>query len=136
MNYSLTACSWDSSTGAMKEINTALTVDEDHEGMKYPAAVRVHPNGHFVYASTRGENSCISVFRIAEDASAERIQIMEQVPFWPRDFNIDPSGRFLISAGERSNDIRLYTIDQESGRLTETKSSLELPAPANISFIQ
>jgi len=135
LNYSLTACRWDPSTGSLEEINTVLTVEESHEGMKYPAAVRVHPNGKFVYASTRGENSCISTFRIAEDGSIERKQIMENVPFWPRDFNLDPSGDFLISAGERSNDIRLYTIDQESGLLTESSSSLELPAPANIVFL-
>jgi 6-phosphogluconolactonase len=135
LNHSLTACRWDPSTGSLEEINTALTVEESHEGMKYPAAVRVHPNGKYVYASTRGENSCISTFSIAEDGSIERIQIMENVPFWPRDFNIDPSGDYLISAGERSNDLRLYTIDQESGLLTETPGSLELPAPANIVFL-
>ncbi len=135
LNYSLTACRWDPSTGEMEEINTANTVDASHDGMKYPAAVRVHPNGKYVYASTRGENSCISTFRIAGDGSVERIQIMESVPFWPRDFQLDPSGRYLISAGERSNDIRLYTIDPESGLLSETQSTLELPAPANILFI-
>ena len=135
LNSTLTACSWDSSTGEMKEINTVPTVGKGHEGMKYPAAVRVHPNGRYVYASTRGENSCISVFRIGTQGSVERIQVMEQVPFWPRDFNLDPSGRYLISAGERSNDLRLYTIDQESGMLEETICSLELPAPANILFI-
>ena len=104
--------------------------------MKYPAAVRVHPNGNYVYASTRGENSCISVFRINSDGSIARIQVMERVPFWPRDFNLDPSGRYLVSAGERSNDIRLYTIDLDSGLLTETDATLEIPAPACISFIQ
>jgi 6-phosphogluconolactonase len=136
LNSTLTACQWNSSLGKLDEINTESTVEDGHEGMKYPAAVRVHPNGDYVYASTRGENSCISVFRTDEDGSITRIQVMEQVPFWPRDFNLDPSGRFLISAGERSNDIRLYNIDQESGMLLETGSTLELPAPANILFIQ
>jgi 6-phosphogluconolactonase len=135
LNATITACSWDPSEGKLTEINTLGTVEESHEGMKYPAAVRVHPNGNFVYASTRGENSCISVFSIGENGSVERIQVRTQVPLWPRDFNIDPSGRYLVSAGERSNDIRLYTIDQESGMLEETESSLELPAPANILFI-
>ncbi|TFH26654.1 MAG: lactonase family protein [Bacteroidia bacterium] len=136
LNSTLTACRWDSSEGRLLEINTENTVEDGHEGMKYPAAVRVHPNGKFVYASTRGENSCISVFSIAEDGSITRIQVKEQVPFWPRDFNLDPSGRYLISAGERSNDIRLYTIDQDSGLLSETDASLELPAPCCILYIQ
>lgn len=136
LNFSITACRWDPSTGKLDEINTANTVDKSHEGMKYPAAVRVHPNGKYVYASTRGENSCISVFRIAENGSVERIQVMEQVPFWPRDFNLDPSGAYLVSAGERSNSIALYTIDPDNGLLEETNCTMELPAPANILFIQ
>ena len=136
LNATLTACSWNSATGELKEINTESTVDEGHEGMKYPAAVRVHPHGKYVYASTRGENSCLSAFSIGTDGSVKRIQVMEQVPFWPRDFNLDPSGRYLVCAGERSNDIRLYTIDPESGRLEETDATLALPAPANILFVE
>jgi len=136
LNSTLTACSWDSGEGKIMEIITLSTVDDDHEGMKYPAAVRVHPQGSFVYASTRGENSCLSTFNIGPDGGVKRIQVMEQVPLWPRDFNLDPSGRYLISAGERSNSIRLYTIDQESGMLEETNATLGLPSPANILFLE
>ena len=120
----------------MTLLNTESTVEDDHEGMKYPAAVRVHPNGKFVYASTRGENSCISTFEIREDGSVSRIQVMEQVPNWPRDFNLDPSGKILLVAGERSDDIRLYQVDPKTGLLSETQLSLELPAPANILFVE
>ena len=136
LNSTLTACLWDPLEGKLVELNTESTVEDSHEGMKYPAAVRVHPSGNYVYASTRGENSCITVFRIDKDGSVSRVQVMEQVPFWPRDFNVDPSGRYLISAGERSNDIRLYNIDQDSGLLSETDASLELTAPCCIVYIQ
>lgn len=136
LNSTITACTYNSTDGSITEINTLSTVEESHEGMKYPAAVRVHPNGKYVYASTRGENSCISTFEINKDGSLTRIQVMEQVPNWPRDFNLDPSGNFMLVAGERSDDIRLYLIDSESGILTETESRLQIPAPASILFIQ
>lgn len=136
LNSTITACTYESSDGTISEINTLSTVEESHEGMKYPAAVRVHPNGKYVYASTRGENSCISTFEIKEDGSLTRIQVMEQVPNWPRDFNLDPSGKIMLVAGERSDDIRLYLIDSDNGILAETESRVELPAPASILFIQ
>jgi 6-phosphogluconolactonase len=60
---------------------------------------------------------------------------MEQVPNWPRDFNVDPSGKIMLVAGERSDDIRLYRIDTETGSLSETGSKVQLPAPASIVFI-
>ena len=104
--------------------------------MKYPAAVRVHPKGKYVYASTRGENSCISTFEIKEHGTVSRIQVMEQVPNWPRDFNVDPSGEFMLVAGERSDEIRLYLIDKDTGLLSETSAVVELPAPAAILFVQ
>jgi len=136
INSTITSCTYNSTDGTISEINTLSTVEETHEGMKYPAAVRVHPNGKFVYASTRGENSCISTFEINEDGSLTRVQVMEQVPNWPRDFNLDPSGKMMLVAGERSDDIRLYLIDSDTGFLAETESRVEVPAPASILFVQ
>ncbi len=136
LSSTITACTYNSTDGTISEINTLSTVEESHEGMKYPAAVRVHPNGRYVYASTRGENSCISTFEINQDGSLTRVQVMEQVPNWPRDFNLDPSGKIMLVAGERSDDIRLYLIDSETGFLAETESRVQVPAPASILFIQ
>ena len=136
LNSTLTACKYDGTDGTITMLNTVSTVEDTHVGMKYPAAVRVHPKGKFVYASTRGENSCISTFEIKENRTISRIQVMEQVPNWPRDFNLDPSGKFMLVAGERSNEIRLYKINPLTGFLTETSGVLELPAPANVLFLQ
>ncbi len=136
LNSTLTACAFDGAKGILTELNTLGTVEESHQGMKYPAAVRVHPNGKYVYASTRGENSCISTFKINEDGTVSRIQVMERVPNWPRDFNLDPSGEMLLVAGERSDEIRLYYIDAESGILSETGTMVHLPAPASILFVE
>jgi 6-phosphogluconolactonase len=136
LNATITACNYDGVNGTITGINTEKTVEESHQGMKYPAAVRVHPNGRFVYASTRGENSCISTFKIGDDRSVERIQVVEQVPLWPREFNLDPSGRYMLVAGERSDEIRLYTIDPESGVVTATETVVKLKAPACIRFVK
>lgn len=136
INSTITSCTYNSADGTIAEINTLGTVEESHEGMKYPAAVRVHPNGKYVYASTRGENSCISTFKINEDGALSRIQVMEQVPNWPRDFNLDPTGEIMLVAGERSDDIRLYLVDSETGLLSETESRVQVPAPASILFLK
>jgi 6-phosphogluconolactonase len=36
----------------------------------------------------------------------------------PRGFAIDPSGRFLLCAGQTSNRVGVYRIDTENGELT------------------
>jgi 6-phosphogluconolactonase len=136
LSSTLTACSYNGADGTISEVNTLGTVEASHEGMKYPAAVRVHPNGRFVYASTRGENSCITTFEINTDRSVTRLQVMEQVPAWPREFNLDPSGKLMLVAGERSDEIRRYNIDPETGLLTETESIVKVPSPAAVLFVQ
>jgi 6-phosphogluconolactonase len=136
LNSTVTACRYDQEKGTLTRINAVSTVDENHEGTKYPAAVRMHPNGNYVYASTRGDMNSIAVYEVNEEGDFFRIQVMENVPVWPRDFNIDPSGNYLLAAGERSHEIELYNIDGQSGKLSRTRVKTQLPAPGCILFIE
>lgn len=135
LNGTLTACRFEKDTGEITELNTLSTLPGDYSGENASAAVRVHPNGNFVYASNRGEISSIAVFRILDDGSIERIQVLEQVPY-PRDFNIDPSGKILLVAGEQADRIELYFIDDRTGRLSPSGEGINIPAPGNILFIK
>ena len=135
INATVTACRYNDENGTLTKINTVSTVEESFEGIKYPAAIRIHPNGNFVYASTRGDVSSIAVFQVDEDGEFYRIQVMEDVPSWPRDFNIDPSGQYLLSAGEHSNEIELYKIDNNTGKLSRTNIKTSVPSPGCILYI-
>lgn len=134
LNATVTACSWNRDKGYMKELQTISTVYEGFVGNAQPAAIRLHPNGRFVYASTRGDNSCITCFEIAESGKLERIQVMEDVPYWPRDFQLSPDGNWLLAAGRRANELRSYRVDPGSGLLTGTENRLGLPDPSNVLF--
>ena len=135
LNSTVTACRYNEENGTLTRLNSISTVSESHEGTKYPAAIRIHPDGNYIYASTRGDRSSIAVFQLGDNGEFNRIQVMENVPEWPRDFNIDPSGHYLLAAGERSDEIRLYKLDPNSGRLTKTGHSLMINAPGCILFI-
>ena len=135
LSSTVTACSYAPATGTISELNTLSTVPEAYEGTKYPAAVRISPDGRYVYVSTRGNISSIAVFRVEADGSLSRIQVIENVPGWPRDFNIDPSGRYLIVAGERSNDIELFHRDTNTGKLERSNITCQIPSPACVLFI-
>jgi 6-phosphogluconolactonase len=37
----------------------------------------------------------------------------------PRGINIDPSGKYLVASGEKSDRLSVYRIDQASGKLGE-----------------
>lgn len=134
LNATVTVCRYDGSSGTLTRLQSVRTVEESYHGTAYPAAIRMDPGGNYLYASTRGEVSSLAVFSLGEDGSIARIQVVEDVPGWPRDFNIDPSGRYLIVAGERSGTLELFHIDPESGTLSRTGIRTSLPAPGCILF--
>jgi 6-phosphogluconolactonase len=134
LSSTVTACRYEKEKGKLTSFQTISTVSDSHEGAKYPAAIRTSPDGGFVYASTRGEHSKVSVFRVESDGRLNRIQETE-VTHWPRDFNLHPSGKFMLVAGERSGIIQLYHLDRESGMMKKAQAELKLPAPGCILFL-
>ena len=134
LNGTLTACGYDQQTGRIEKINTVSTLPVDFNGTNGSGAVHVHPDGQFVYASNRGDLNSIAVFRIEESGVIERIQIMEDVPTHPRDFNFDPHGRFLLVAGQRADEIEIFRIDSNTGKLSRTQQKISIKAPACILF--
>jgi len=136
LNASLTACRFDPGSGRMTVINTASIVEDDFGGNRQSAAVRVHPNGRFVYASNRSGESCLTVFRIIDGGGIEQVQVLKNVPAWPRDFNITPDGNYIVLAGARANELALYRVDPGNGRLSPTGNKANLPGPICILFIE
>ena len=52
----------------------------------------------------------------------------------PRDFNIDPSGNFLLAANQDSDNIAVFRINSETGLLTDTQYSFDVETPVSIEF--
>lgn len=98
------------------------------------AAIKIHPNGKFLYASNRGEINEVIAFRIGDNGELIKIGAYSSQGETPRDFEIDPSGRFMLVANQDSNTIVTYKIDQETGELIDTGYVEEVPTPVCIKF--
>ncbi|QDS96761.1 lactonase family protein [Adhaeretor mobilis] len=135
MSGTVTVFSWDEQAGRLEEVQTVSSMPPGYEGHKQSAEIRVHPNGKFVYASNRGDDS-IAAFEIDQTSGKlEQIEVVSCGVEWPRNFEIDPSGNFLLTAGKNSNDIAVLKIDQESGELTLTEHRIDVPAPTCLRFM-
>ena len=53
----------------------------------------------------------------------------------PRNFNIDPSGRFVLAANQSTNNVVVLGIDQTTGKLTPTGHSIEVGSPVCVRFV-
>jgi len=52
----------------------------------------------------------------------------------PRNFQLDPSGKFLWAANQSSDSITLFRVDGATGRLTPTGNQLAVGAPVCVVF--
>jgi 6-phosphogluconolactonase len=53
----------------------------------------------------------------------------------PRNFNLDPTGKWLFTEGQGSDTIALFQVDQATGKLTATGKKLEVGAPVCLKFL-
>jgi 6-phosphogluconolactonase len=112
---------------------TISTLPDDFDSVSYSAAVRIHPLGKIIYSSNRGHDS-ISVFTIGEEGDLSRVQTFEEGLGWVRDFNVTPSGKFIVAGNEKKNQVVLLKIG-DNGHIVRYISSLELPAPSCFVFL-
>jgi 6-phosphogluconolactonase len=117
LDASVRSFDFDATTGQLEERTIASAVPKGHRGKRWAAEIQLTPEGRFMYVSERS-SSTITAFRI--DAAA-RMQALGSVPTerQPRAMTIDPSGRFLLAAGQKSNRLSVYLINADSGLLSK-----------------
>ena len=52
---------------------------------------------------------------------------------WPRNFTIDPTGKYVLVANQRSNNIVVFNRNPENGTLSFV-SQVDLPSPVCLKF--
>ncbi|HEX8020938.1 lactonase family protein, partial [Mucilaginibacter sp.] len=52
----------------------------------------------------------------------------------PRDFAIDPTGKFLIVANQNSDNMWVFKIDQNTGKLSQTGIKVDIGNPVCLKF--
>ncbi len=139
MENSVTSFAYNASKGSLSPLQTLSTLSslrKDYSGPKEAAEIAVHPNGKFLYASNRGGVDTISAFGI--NPGKGTLKLIDEFPTMgktPRNFAIDPTGKFLLAANQESNNIVTFRIDPATGRLSPTGDIVEAPAPVCITFV-
>jgi 6-phosphogluconolactonase len=118
--------------GEFRLMETVSTLPDDFDGTSYSAAVRLHPNGRYLYCSDRGSDS-ISAFEIDDNGRLTRVQTFGEGIGWVRDFNVSPSGNYIIAGNQKTSRIVLLALTMQ-GTIEKVLSTLELPNPSCIVF--
>ncbi len=100
------------------------------------AEIVLSPDNKFLYISNRGDENSLSIFSV-DETTRKLIAIGYQHVGGknPRNFIIDPDGRYLLVANQTSNDIIIFKRDKETGLLEKTDQKIELPMPVCLKMI-
>jgi 6-phosphogluconolactonase (cycloisomerase 2 family) len=94
------------------------------------------PDGRFLYVANRGDANQLLVFAIdAASGKLKEIQRRSVEGKEPREFSFDPSGRFVLIANQKSNQIVTVRRDPATGLLGETVQALAFDSPSDFHFL-
>ncbi|KAF2068721.1 hypothetical protein CYY_009960 [Polysphondylium violaceum] len=127
MSNEVVVLAYTESNGSFTRLQTVPTLPADFKEFSGGAAIRISSDGKYLYASNRGHESIV-VFSVADDGRS--VSFVEHVPTegkHPRDFNIDPSGAYLIVANMQTNNLTLFSRDANSGKLRLLQKDFKAP---------
>ncbi|QHL87498.1 beta-propeller fold lactonase family protein [Nibribacter ruber] len=135
LDGTLTVLDYQPEAGTFTHVETLSTLPAEYQKESFGADVHVSKDGRFVYASNRGHNS-IAVFQINQTSGRlTLVQHMSTHGDWPRNFTLTPSGRMLLVANQRSQNITTYHVDPQTGKLTYTGNSINLSSPVYLQVV-
>ncbi len=134
LNASLTTFKY--ANGKLKKIGETSILAKDFKGTFSAADIHISPDGKFLYASNRGEANTISIFEIGKNGKLKSKGETNSLGKGPRNFVIDPTGKFLLVAHQYTNNVVIFKRDQVTGALADTGKRIELCSPVCLVFTE
>lgn len=127
---------YDYNGGKPREVQSVKMLSDGFKGTNGAAAVKISPDGKYLYATDRLDASGLLIYAINQE-NGKLTFADRQSTFGknPRDFAIDPTGNFLIVANQDSDSIFTFKINKETGRLTMIGRRLEIGNPVCLKFV-
>jgi 6-phosphogluconolactonase len=133
LHSTVTAFARDQRSGSLTPLSTSSTLPADYMGANTGADIHVSDDGRFVYCSNRGHDS-IGIFTFDRNHGLTAAGHEKTRGRTPRNFGIDPTGRFLLVANQNSDNLVVFRRDEHTGRLSLT-SQVEVPSPVCVKFM-
>src|SRR5262249_49928228 len=135
LDSTLTGFNYDSANGALNSTETVSRLPQGYSGTSYCADLHFSPPGKFLQCSDRGHHSILVCGVGGETGNLASSERGGPEGKTPRNFTIDPAGRFLLVANQQADTVVTLQIDQSTGRLKPTGYMAELPTPVCLKFL-
>ncbi|WP_316847922.1 lactonase family protein [Pedobacter psychrodurus] len=131
-NGSITAFAY--SSGSLTKVQEIGTTAKDFAGKVDGADIHVSADGKFLYETNRGDANSISAFSILPTGNLKFIETVSTLGKGPRNFSIDPSGKFLLIGHQYTNNIVIFNRNKTTGKLTDSGKRIDVGAPVCLVF--
>lgn len=119
-------------SGRLREVQAVETLPAGAEE-SLAADVAMSASGERLYVSNRGHDS-VAVFEVGRDGRLTRLAVRPCGGRWPRSIALDPSGRHLVVANQRGDDVSVLKVQPGSGDLSEAYAHAAVPRPSSVRF--
>lgn len=105
-------------------------------GQEGGGAIHASPDGRFLYVTNRGDANELVAYRI-DAASGKLSFVSRQSTFGktPREFLIDPTGKWLIVGNQESGAFYVFRRDVATGRLDPDARKIALSKPVDFKLV-
>lgn len=124
---------YDYNNGDLKE---QQIITADSVGARGSADIHIAPDGKFLYASNRLKADGIAIFSINPDNGELTKVGYQDTGKHPRNFIITPNGKLLLVANLEDDNIQVFSINQETGLLSDTHKDIKISKPVCLKFAQ
>ncbi|QNR84869.1 lactonase family protein [Pedobacter riviphilus] len=122
------------SNGSLTKIQEIGTTPKDFSGKIDGADIHVSADGKFLYETNRGDANSISTFSILPTGKLKFIETVSTLGKGPRNFTIDPTGKFLLIGHQYTNNIVIFSRNKTTGKLTDSGKRIDVGAPVCLVF--
>nr|WP_232519207.1 lactonase family protein [Caballeronia insecticola] len=122
--------------GQLTPVQTVSMIAPGFRGKIGGGAVHLSPDGRFLYATNRGDANELVSFAV--DPGTGRLKLLKRYPTLgktPREFAIDPSGRWLVVGNQESDSAYFFRRDPTTGELASDPKRLSIGSPVDFKFV-
>jgi len=122
------------SNGTLEKIQETKITEDGFTGENGAADIHISPDGKFLYATNRGSENNITIFAIEKGGLLSKRGQTSTLGKGPRNFTIDPTGKYLLVAHQYTNEVVIFERDAKTGELKDTGKRIEVGAPVCLVF--
>ncbi len=120
--------------GDLTFLQEVETVPKGFKGNIDAADIHVSGDGKFLYQTNRGELNHMNVYAISENGLLTFVQTTSTLGKGPRNFTIDPTGKYILVAHQHTNNVVVFKRNSETGKITALNQELKVDSPVCLLF--